>query len=200
MPRTGPTSLVATMPPMVASSNGALDRQPLPLPVQVRVQIARAARRPATVAVRSPWRCTSRRVQPRVLTAPDRSRRPAAPGQLGAAAANDGRAPAAPSRRRAPAPARRPCRARRPVAGITPSMASSARRPARSEARRTQSSEALGQAGLLDRVLRGTGPGTSPHRRGVGSTLPGLHRRCGSIASRTCCITSRSSSENIRGM
>ena len=26
-----------------------------------------------------------------------------------------------------------------------------------------------------------TGPGTSPHRRGVGSTLPGLQRRCGSM-------------------
>ena len=31
---------------------------------------------------------------------------------------------------------------------------------------------------LLDRMLRGTGPGTSPHSRGVGSTLPGLQSRC----------------------
>ena len=37
-----------------------------------------------------------------------------------------------------------------------------------------QPSEALGQPGRFDRMLRDTDPGTSPHSRGVGKILPGL--------------------------
>src|SRR6185295_3729683 len=44
------------------------------------------------------------------------------------------------------------------------------------------------------------GPGTSPHRRGVGKTLPGLQRPEGSNAARTRCISARSSGANIVGM
>ena len=43
-------------------------------------------------------------------------------------------------------------------------------------------------------------PGTSPHSRGVGKTLPGFEIDCGSKAQRTSCIVSRSSSVYIRGM
>ena len=43
-------------------------------------------------------------------------------------------------------------------------------------------------------------PGTSPHSRGVGKTLPGLEMLSGSKAQRTSCIVSRSSSVYIRGM
>ncbi len=47
---------------------------------------------------------------------------------------------------------------------------------------------------------RGAGPGTSPHSRGVGNTLPGLDSPAGSNAHRTSCMVSRSSAVNIRGM
>ena len=47
---------------------------------------------------------------------------------------------------------------------------------------------------------RGTGPGTSPHSRGVGKTLPGLRARPDRSRVRTRCIASRSSSLNISGI
>ncbi len=51
-------------------------------------------------------------------------------------------------------------------------------------------------AGWVARCL----PGTSPHSRGVGKILPGLHSERGSKAQRTSCMVSRSASENIFGM
>ena len=44
------------------------------------------------------------------------------------------------------------------------------------------------------------GPGTSPHRRGVGMTFPGLARCSGSKAQRSFWNAARSGSENIDGM
>ena len=43
-------------------------------------------------------------------------------------------------------------------------------------------------------------PGTSPHSRGVGKTLPGLASPAGSNAHRSSCMVSRSSAVNMRGM
>src|SRR5439155_2190397 len=43
-------------------------------------------------------------------------------------------------------------------------------------------------------------PGTSPHSRGVGNTLPGLASPPGSNAHRSSCMVSRSSAVNMRGI
>ena len=49
-------------------------------------------------------------------------------------------------------------------------------------------------------MLAGTGPGTSPHSRGVGITLPGLASPAGSNAQRSRWNAARSGSSNIFGM
>ena len=127
-----------------------------------------------------------------------------APGHAGAAAARHHRE----ARARPPPPAgrwpRRRRRGRRPRAGS--GRPPRRRGPPGRTARQARASDPGTDAGLktappdLRRpagARRGAGPGTSPHSRGVGKILPGLHSPAGSNAQRSSCMVSRSSRVNI---
>ena len=160
----------------------AVERQPLPVLRQL-VGSRRASVAPAsTVAVRSP--CDAPRAGCSFAVDSDQvDRCGGRPHRQLRAAAADHRGPGARRRRAA---------------------ASRCRQLAATSARRRRIGAPAGSPSTVIRIVRPArrarpdaaryGPGTSPHSRGVGSTLPGLQRRCGSNASRTACITSRSSS------
>ena len=97
--------------------------------------------------------------------------------------------------RRPPQPAS--SAADRPVARPLPSSRSSCRPPPATRARALKSAP-RGPRPPADAA--GTGPGTSPHSRGVGITLPGFASPSGSNAQRSFWNAARSGSANIFGM
>ena len=103
-------------------------------------------------------------------------------------------------------PARRRRVGRRPVAASAVA-ASRTSRPPDTRHQLTQRergafphSEEVGERPREPGPARAYGPGRSPHRRGVGNTLPGLQRPAGSNAQRSRCIVSRSFGPNIFGI
>ena len=143
-------------------------------PCSANAACASANGTPASrIAVKSPTLCSRMRSRPPVSSRPPRRRR--APQRLGAAADRPHRLR---RRARARAAARRP-----PATRLGP-----------------RHSEPLRQARRPRADAGGTGPGTSPHSRGVGITLPGLASPAGSNAQRRRWNASRSASPNIFGM
>ena len=94
-----------------------------------------------------------------------------------------------------PPPADRTQRPPRRSRAAAPPAPAARRRP-RADGHQNRSA----MPGLPPAGAAGTGPGTSPHSRGVGITLPGLARPPGSNAQRSRWNASRSGSSNIFGM
>ena len=188
--RSGPLSLVASRPPIVAASaNGGSSASHWPRCAQQLVDVAAAGRRPRRVTVRSPalvledavdaatcrgGRRTARAPRPSRASCRRRESPPTASARsahcsVAATAARDcgfDDEPAAGSRRW-----RRHARSGGRVRIACPPACSSAVDGCGFSHGQKRSARPARSAGCAR-----YGPGTSPHSRGVGNTLPGLHR------------------------